>query len=123
MASTKCGDSYIEFFEGNNCTEDNLGCVTYLEAQWDLLLGGGPIPNDEARSLRLVNVRPGTIKLYNNPDGHGDDWTEIQVKTNIDVYEVGTFNEPQDNTYVKVVPYGARLDGKVSRIDVYPSPA
>jgi len=116
-----CGNSYIEFYEGNNCTEDNLGCVPYQQAQWDLARDGGPIPNDEARSLRLVNVKRGTIKLYNGSGGHlEDDWTEIRVLQDLAVYEVGTFDQPKDDGKVKVIPNGGRLDGKVSRINVFP---
>ncbi|HEV2844878.1 MAG TPA: hypothetical protein VG477_08540, partial [Thermoanaerobaculia bacterium] len=70
MSNTE-NNSYVEFYEGNNCTEDRLGSVPYAQAQWDLLKGG-PIPNDEARSLRLVNVKAGSIKLYNSPGGHLD---------------------------------------------------
>jgi len=118
MADT---DRYVEFYEGNDCTEERLGSVPYAQAQWDLLKGGGPIPNDEARSLRLVNVGTGRIKLYNSPGGQlDDDWTEIQVKQAIGVYDVGTFDEPKEDAYVKVIPNGGRLDGKVARIDVYP---
>jgi hypothetical protein len=40
--------------------------VLYLKAGPDLSGFGGPIKNDEARSCRLVNVKPGTIKLYNS---------------------------------------------------------
>jgi hypothetical protein len=121
MANTVCGDSYVEFYEGNNCTEDRLGCVPYAQAQWDLLLNGGPIPNDEARSLRLINVKPGNIKLFNSPGGHlDDDWTEIRVLQDLQVYDVGTFDEPKDDGKVKVIPNGGRVDGKVSRIDVFP---
>lgn len=120
MSNTECGSSYVEFYEGNNCTEDRLGCVPYQQAQWDLMRSG-PIPNDEARSLRLVNVKPGTIKLYNGSGGHlDDDWTEIRVKQDVSVYDVGTFDQPKEDDMVKVIPNGGNLDGKVSRIDVYP---
>src|SRR5262245_1871877 len=77
----------IAFFEGNNCTQDNLGSVPYLQAQYDLLLGGGPIPNDEARSCRLSDLTPGSLKLFNSPGGNlDDDWTEIKILQNVSVF-------------------------------------
>ena len=116
-----CGSIYIEFFEGNDCTQDNLGCVPYLEAQYDLVGDNGPIPNDEARSCRLRKVTPGKIKLFNMGGGQQrDDWTEIQILQDLEVYDINSFNAPVDNAQVKVVPNGSKLDGKVSRIEVFP---
>lgn len=121
MAKVNCGNSNVQFFEGNNCTQDNLGCVPYLEAGYDLSFGGGPIPNDEARSCRLINVTPGTVKLYNSPSGRDrDDWTEIQILQNLSSYDINSFDTPVQNSQVHVIPQGSRLDGKVSYIEVSP---
>ncbi|MFL6231692.1 MAG: hypothetical protein ACJ76N_01020 [Thermoanaerobaculia bacterium] len=112
----------IDFFEGNNCSQDKLGSVSYLKAAYDLLGGGGPIPNDEARSCRLYNLTPGSIKLFNSPGGNlDDDWTEIKVLQSVSVFDVNSFNSPVETPQVQVIPYGAKLDGKVSRIEVFPA--
>lgn len=121
MATVECGNSNIQFFEGNDCSQDNLGCVPYLEAGYDLEGGNGPIKNDEARSCRLVNVTPGTVKLYNSPSGRNrDDWTEIQILQSLSSYDIDSFDVPVENAQVKVIPQGSKLDGKVSYIEVSP---
>lgn len=121
MSNTDSGNGYVEFFEGNDCTEDRLGSVPYLAGGYDLR-DGQPIPNDEARSLRLVNVKPGLIKLFNTPGGKVDaDWTEILVLKEVSTQDVGTFDRAYNNGVVQVIPHGGNLDGKVSHIDVIPS--
>ena len=121
MSNTESGSGYIEFFEGNDCTEDRLGSVPYLAGGYNLR-DGQPIPNDEARSLRLVNVKRGVIKLFDTPGGKVDaDWTEILVLADVSTYSVGTFNIASNDGTVQVIPHGGNLDGKVSHIDVLPA--
>ena len=111
----------IDFFEGNDCKQRNLGSVPYLPALYDLQLSGGePIPDDEARSCRLYNLTPGSIKLFSSAKTD-DDWTEIQILQYVEVYDVDSFEEPVDTFHVKVVPHGTKLDGKVSLIQVIPA--
>ena len=112
----------IEFFEGNDATQDNLGNVPYLTGTYTLLGNNGPIENDEARSCRLIDVTaPGTIKLYNGPEGDlGDDWTEINILSDVTNYVVDSFDRASNDGKVQVIPHGGELDGKVSNIQVYP---
>lgn len=78
-------------------------------------------PNDEAKSARLLAVRPGTvITVYDSPDGKlDDDFCVIRVREYSDDYTVGTFERSYSDKYVSV-SYARRngLDGKVSRIRI-----
>lgn len=82
--------------------------------------------NDEARSVRLRFVQPGTvIKVYDSPEGsYDDDVTTIVVKRADWDYVIDSFEESYEDEYVKVNYqedsgwFANGLDGKVSRIEV-----
>jgi hypothetical protein len=106
----------IVLYEGNGCSqaivktfEDTPGTNTKFE------------PGDEARSVRLLAVKPGTIiTLYDSKDGKlNDDFCVIRVKEFSNDYPVGTFERSYEDVYVSV-SYARKngLDGKVSRIRI-----
>ncbi len=78
-------------------------------------------PNDEARSLKLLDVRVGAvIAVYDSPDGStNDDYCIIRVKRSTPEYTVPTFERSYDDEYVSVsFARNNGLDGKVSRIRI-----
>jgi hypothetical protein len=75
-------------------------------------------PNDEARSVKLLDVRPGAvISVFDAKNGsESDDFCVIQVKKSLPEYTVGTFERSYEDEYA-LVSYASKngLDGKVSR--------
>lgn len=139
------GGSRIQFWEGNNATQDDLGSigVTTQSHFYDLTSGGNPIDNDEARSLTLHNIKAGTtIILCDDPHawfplpgfecghddvlGNRDDVTTIRVKQDVLMRTIGTFEQNTSSPSVDVSWVGAKpncfdgIDGKVSMIKIYP---
>lgn len=81
--------------------------------------------NDEARSVVLEFVRPGTrLEVYDNSSAKkDDDWAVIEVTKSGSNVVVGTFQQNIDNEYYKInYPTSGNLDGKVSHIKVFPGP-
>jgi hypothetical protein len=78
-------------------------------------------PNDEHRSVKLLNVRAGcVISVFDRPDGGTtDDFCVVQVKRSSPEYTVGTFERSYEDDDV-LVSYAHHngLDGRVSRIRV-----
>lgn len=107
----------ITFYEGNGASQGIVQTVEDNPGQ-----NFKPVKNDEIRSAKLQDVRPGcVIRVYDNPDGkEDDDWCTVTVKKTHPGYIVGSFQENLDDDYVKVqwVKYNG-LDGKISRIKIH----
>ena len=106
----------VVLYEGNGGSQDIVN--TYDDAPG---LNTRVTPNDEARSLKLLNVRAGAVIIvYDSPDGAlNDDYCVIRVIRSQPEYTVGTFQRSYDDAYVSV-SYARRngLDGRVSRIRI-----
>jgi len=106
----------IVFYEGNGGSQDIVH-TTDDSAGQDFR----PRQNDEARSVKLLNVRRGcVISVFDAPNGSTtDDFCVIQVKRSSPEYTVGTFERSYEDDDV-LVSYARKngLDGKVSRIRV-----
>lgn len=106
----------IVFYEGNGGSQDI--CQTIDDGAGQDLRAE---PNDEARSVKLLNVRQGCIlSVFDHPGGNtNDDFCVITVKRSSPEYTVGTFERSYEDEYVHV-SYARKngLDGKVSRIRV-----
>ena len=112
------------FYEGNDATQDRIfSFSTETSRSWNCKKGD--CENDEARSVVLYHVKPGTrIYIYDSPkskeeDRKKDDWTEIKVKKYIAKVVIGSFekNRDEDDVYVEYHKHNG-LDGKVSYIEV-----
>lgn len=111
---------FIRFFEGNHGDQntvielsDDPGQSVNLKKFWG--------KNDEARSVRIFNVRVGAlIKVYDHPKGKlDDDWCQIEVLGAHDEYTVDSFKHSYADSTVKVTYHPNNgLDGKVSCIRV-----
>jgi len=111
----------LMFLEGNNCMEDVVGEMSDMHGQRINLKQENSFKNDEARSLVLLNVQGGSrLTIFDSPEGNrDDDWTEIFIKKEFDVYCVGTFEQNYEDEVVQVVFHQVNgLDGKVSRIEI-----
>jgi hypothetical protein len=115
--------------EGNNATEDVVGVLYDWEAAVINFKEVRGFVNDEARSLEMEWVLPGTrIVLFDSPSGStDDDWAEIVVKKMAPYILVRSFNYSSDTDHMSVTYHSAPavwyrnengLDGKVSRAEV-----
>ena len=106
----------IVLYEGNGGSQDIVQSF-----QDDAGQNSRVSPNDEARSMKLLQVRVGAVIIvYDSPDGKlNDDYCVIRVKRSSPEYTVGTFERSYDDEYV-TVSYARKngLDGKVSRIRI-----
>src|SRR5512135_1074942 len=106
----------IDFYEGNNCTQNIVDSFDDTAGQ-----NRAPRQNDEARSVKLTNVRPGCkITVYDSPkQSTTDDWCEIRVKQLSNEIRVDSFEHSYENTNVQVSYHNNNgLDGKVSWIRI-----
>lgn len=106
----------IVLYEGNGGSQDIVQAFEDIPGQ-----NSRVNPNDEARSLKLLDVRSGAvIRVFD--DGNGstqDDFCVIRVKQRLPEYTVGTFERSYEDLYVSVSSaYRNGLDGKVSRIRI-----
>ena len=106
----------IIFYEGNGGSQDIVHGTDDAPGQ-----DFRPRQNDEARSVKLLNVRTGcVISVFDSPSGEStDDFSIIQVKRSAPEYTVETFERSYEDAYV-LVSHAHRngLDGKVSRIRI-----
>ena len=106
----------IVFYEGNGASQDVVHTVDDSPGQ-----NFKPKHNDEARSVKLLDVRPGcVIGVYDHTDAStNDDFCIIVVKSRVAEYTVETFERSYENETVRV-SYARKngLDGKVSRITI-----
>jgi hypothetical protein len=122
IKSGKPKSGEMKFYEGNDASQDRI-CTLSTEKSdyWHCKKHSGW--NDEARSVKLCNVRPGTkIYVYDDSDGKtDDDWTEIRVKRFSGKIIVKTFEKDRNDDKVWVDYHKDNgLDGKVSYIKVKP---
>jgi hypothetical protein len=112
------------FYEGYGGSQNKLGNdVSDAAGQSYNLTKPNPthIPNDEARSVVLYNVRVGAVlSVYDNAEGKtDDDWCEIVVKRLVQQETVASFEETYENENVRVTYHRQNgLNGKVSHISV-----
>jgi hypothetical protein len=115
----------ITFYEGNNGTQDVVAKFgDDATVDLDLKSDNMGIPNNEARSVTLSWVRPGTrIRVYDSPSGStDDDWTDIYVRQLREMIVITAFDKNVDNADVQVSWHKDNgIDGKVSRIRIYPT--
>lgn len=106
----------IVLHEGNNATQDIV--ATYSDSPE---YNGRVSPNDEARSLKLNEVKPSIIGIYDDSNGgQNDDYTTITVKKQTPAnYVLSSFEQSFDNDYVNVQFHRNNgLDGNVSYITI-----
>ena len=115
------GEPYIQFFEGNNATQLNVGGTRFEPGKSYNFKKTGKFKNDEARSMEFNFLPVGAkISVWDNPDGKTNDcWTEIIVKKCVLRYVVPTFEHSYEDSIVRVIYHaGNGLDGKVSRLEM-----
>ena len=128
LTAHSCQGRFI-FYEGNNLTQDVLGEVSDCFSQFyrlkDFVSNLPRIPNDEARSVRMLKVKARTrLIVYDSPKcSTSDDWTEIYVKVDIQDRMSPSFQiQNYDDEEIAVVWHWHKrnkgLDGKVSCIEV-----
>ncbi|MFY0256016.1 hypothetical protein ACDQ55_18920 [Chitinophaga sp. 30R24] len=106
----------IAFYEGNNATQNLVQAVEDAPGQ-----DFRPIQNDEIRSTKIYNVRPGCeIRVYDSPNGAtDDDFCIVNVKRMSPEYVIDTFEKSYEDEYVRVTFIRNNgLDGKISRVRV-----
>ena len=124
----------IYLHEGANGEQDIVGSANdYGYLSQNFKESRGRFVNDEAVSVRMEWVAPGTvIELFDDPSaGTGDDWVRIEVKGWSDNLIVRSLETNEDNPWFKVTwnrkgcpwynPGCNKLNGKVSHIRIHPT--
>lgn len=118
----------VMLYSGNN--QDNQMCILTADYKRAYNLQDySPCSNDDARSMKLCNMKKGTyVTVYDSPSGsHDDDWTSMQVLSDFaDCVYISTFETSKTwNSKVKSVFhkdtgwFANGLNGKVSRVYVW----
>lgn len=114
-------DDALTFFEGNSATEKAI-CDVPLGPQQFNMGGTHGCPNDEARSLLIMQASKGTvIHLYGNYNYNGDQgYAAITVIDDIvQPTLVGSFNRDYNGTQWNIRKFGPdTLDGKISSVRI-----
>ncbi|CAG0976750.1 hypothetical protein PLCT2_01664 [Planctomycetaceae bacterium] len=111
----------IIFYKERNAQGLMLGEMDDAPGQAFNFMRGGPVPNDQASSMRLKNVRAGCIiKLFDHPRGSlTADWCQIEVIKSAPDYVVPSFEQRYADEFVRVAFFHKNgLDGRVSRIEL-----
>ncbi|MCW3463927.1 hypothetical protein [Chitinophaga nivalis] len=106
----------IVFYDGNNATQGIVQTVEDVPGQ-----DFRPVNNDQIRSAKLYDVRPGCeIRTYDSPSGNtDDDFCVVLVKRSHPEYVLDTFERTYEDEYVRVVfVRNNGLDGQISRIRI-----
>lgn len=114
----------IEFYGDDKARGKPMGTLLDTESKKLNLKDTSGWANDKVRSLKLKSVTQGTrIRLFDSPEGStGDDWVEITVKQSHRVVIIPTLELTTENKYYKQsFTHKNGLNGKVSRIEVYPA--
>ncbi len=132
MALPAFAAGHFSFYEGNGGNDDKLGADVFDDKNQDFDLDhtdSNPlkIKDDEAKSVVIHNVRPGTkLAVFKDSKGRTEkgDWTEILVKQDVPEYTVNSFEKSYEDNVVKVsyTRQSGHLDGDVSHITVSMSP-
>ncbi len=118
----------FSFYEGNDATQEKLGIDVDDQPLQKYNLkepNKTKIPNDEARSVVLHDVKVGTrLTVCDDPEGsRDDDYCEIKVERKFERKIIGTFEKEFSDEDVRVTYHHVKgLDGKVSHIEVLPPP-
>ncbi|HEY0372500.1 MAG TPA: M12 family metallo-peptidase [Thermoanaerobaculia bacterium] len=111
----------VDLHEGNGAGQNLVCSLQAAQSASVRFPGHADCDNDEARSMRMHNIRAGTtLTLFDSPDGlRSDDWVEITALRNITTKIIPTFEKSFSDPDVRVL-YRRKdgLDGKVSRLDV-----
>lgn len=113
-------EGYLVFYQKNGC-DGNVQETTDKKNQVINVKNRKHWKNDFYRSLKLVNVRKGTIiRLFDDPKGgKGDDWTQVTVKRQVRKIKINSFERNRDTQNVRIVYHKKNgLDGKLSRIEI-----
>lgn len=116
------------FYEKNNAdTSGDTVCVLPNSKDWTISLKSTGCENDEARSLKVRGVRPGTrLTVFDSPSGNRqDDYTIIDIKSDADLggFSIPSFERNVDGVdYRQVYSRNNDLDGQISRIQIERSP-
>ena len=120
MQANPFGRSRVIFYEGNNGTQD-------IVAEFDYSYKGRLWPNDEARSVELINLPKGSyVVVYDQPSSNPsltkltDDATVIRVVGDNSGYSrFSTFEMNLENDLFRMVYFRKNgLDGKVSSVEI-----
>jgi len=110
----------IKFYDENGAHGKKIG--DFSDKSYEVNLKKHHVmKNDEARSVKLCGVIPGTeLKVWDNPDASSDDdYTIIKVKKWKSEIIINTFEHSYEDEYVKVSFHKHNgLDGKISRFRV-----
>lgn len=107
------------FYEGNAATQSMV--CNLADTPATISLKNHPCPNDEIRSVKLLNVKKGTVlRVFDNEDGKlEDDWAEIVVLKDVASHVVSSFEAGQEDGVVRIhYSRNDGLDGKISRVEV-----
>lgn len=110
----------VSFFEGNNATQNKV-CDLQLGNSEVRFRGHGDCDNDEGRSLVLSLAPAGAVvRVFDDPDCEtGDDVTIIEIKRDVFLLRVDTFERSFENADVRVTYRRDNgLDGKVSCVQL-----
>jgi len=121
LATSPTG-AWVDFYEGNNATQD-LICGINASVNQSLHLPAGSCSNDEARSLVLFDLPAGrAVRLFDSPSGQTeDDWVEIEALQTVSQRTLSTFESSFNDGQLRVSFFRNNgLDGKVSRIEIGP---
>ena len=116
MALTPSSDG-IALYSENRCEGTNVGLTDGAVDQLIQFTTNERFANDEARSLLVNSLGPGTvIRLFDHPAGDtSDDWVEILVKREVRGYCVGTFETSFEDDDISLRFSSADgLDGEIS---------
>jgi hypothetical protein len=123
VSNAKAQSGRLFFKEGQHGDQNIVVDITDAPGQFYSLTAEHPIgQNDEARSLVLVNVRPGAvITVYNDSNGSaGKDYCVIEVKNLVTEMIIPGFETSWEDNNVRCTTYNDHndLDGQVSAIRV-----
>ena len=110
----------ISFHEGNDGRQNKV-CDLTPTAQIVRFKSHAACDNDEARSVVLTQLAPGTrIDIFDNPDCRtNDDWTSIDVRRPVFRKTIGSFQRTFQDDDVTVAYHRENgLDGKVSCVRI-----
>ena len=125
LAQSSCfGLGHFYFYEGNNGSQDMLGSGVHNCYGWTYplkKLNTSGVPNDEARSVRLEDIKAGTtLYVYDDPGCRpSDDYAVIAIKKYVDETVLNTFQQTHNWGDIDMRFYRKNgLDGKISCIRV-----
>jgi len=108
------------FYEGNGATQ-NIVCGLAVGISRTVERGDEGCDNDEARSVRMINVPANTrLQVFDSPDGSmSGDFSILRTKQTIEDEHIYSFEQDVNtNSFSSVYSRNNGLDGKVSLFKV-----